>query len=82
MRMGKADLVTLYEARCKEGLAMEAAARGKREKISALEEAVARLRVWRTRRELAAVIDRLVQRGIVAKADAAGAKSKLMESNG
>ncbi len=79
MRMGKADLVTLYAERCKEGLAMERTVREQRARIAALEEEAARLRVRRSRRELAAVIDRLVQRGLIAKADAAGAKRKILE---
>jgi len=71
MRMKKPDLVTLLADQCRGGLAMEKTVREQRAVID-------KLQVWRTRRELAAVIDRLVQRGVVAKADAAGAKRKLM----
>lgn len=63
MRMRKPDLVRMLADACRRGLALDGL--------------VARLRVRRNRRELAAVVDRLVQRGIIEMADAAGAKRNL-----
>ena len=60
MRMSKPHLIGMLADACRRGLALDGL--------------VARLRVRRNRRELAAVVDRLVQRGIIEMADAAGAK--------
>ena len=82
LRASKPDLVDLYEGACRRGLHLDGLVARLRGELGEKETEIARMRERRGRRELAAVIDRLVQRGVVAAADAAGAKRKLMESNG
>ena len=57
-----------------DGCAAVARLRGE---LGAADRLIARLRMKRNRRDYAAIIDRLVRRGVIERADAAGAKRNL-----
>ena len=78
-RMRKADLIGMLADACRRGIALDGLVARLRGELAEADRVIARLRVKRNRRELAAVVDRLVQRGVITKADAAGAKRRLTE---
>lgn len=78
MRMRKPELIGLLADTSKRGLALDGLVAKLRGELGEADMLIARLRVRRDRRAYNAIIDRLVQLGIVEKADAAGAKRRVM----
>ena len=79
LRLKKPALADQLEGALRRGLHLDGLVARLRGELGERETEIDRLRARRDRRELAEVIDRLVLRGVVAKADAAGAKRKLSE---
>lgn len=79
LRMRKPALVELLERACRRGLCLDGLVARLRGELGAADRLIARLRMKRNRRDYAAIIDRLVQRGVIERADAAGAKRRIAE---
>ena len=79
IEMRKADLVEIYKRECQRGLVLEGLVARLRGYLCSADRVIASLRATRDQRELVAVIERLVQRGVIAPADASAAKQRVME---
>lgn len=82
LRTKKADLIGLLESALRRGLWLDGLVAKLRGELGEMDRLVAKLRQRRERSELATAIDRLVERGVIKRGEAAGAKLRVMKGAG